>query len=201
MANPAPDVKQISQPPRKPQQVILHQRLRNLPENYGPASPKLGPLVGWASPAAARAASAAARQPAARPRADPAPAPCLRAPRRVASSSRRRRSQLAHAVGPPADFPAAGWPWLIDFRGPQTAGPVPCSYLFRLRRNSQVPAPGPPPRLLPLVAATPCPSREPPSPRCRPASPPASPHRDTHDKSLRPLLALPPTPRFLNAYD
>ena len=34
------------QPPRKPPQVILHQRLRDLPENYGPASPKLGPLGG-----------------------------------------------------------------------------------------------------------------------------------------------------------
>ena len=46
MANPASDVKRISQPPRKPPQVIHHQRLRDLPENYGPASPKLGPLPG-----------------------------------------------------------------------------------------------------------------------------------------------------------
>ena len=46
MANPAPDVKQISQPPRKPPQVMPRQRLRDVPENYGPASPKLGPLQG-----------------------------------------------------------------------------------------------------------------------------------------------------------
>ena len=45
MANPASDVKQFFQPPRKPPQVIHHQRLRDLPENYGPASPKLGPLA------------------------------------------------------------------------------------------------------------------------------------------------------------
>ena len=44
MANPAPDVKQIFQPPRKPPQVMPRQRLRDVPENYGPASPKLGPL-------------------------------------------------------------------------------------------------------------------------------------------------------------
>ena len=44
MANPAPDVRGFFQPPRKPPQVMPHQRLRDLPENHGPASPTLGPL-------------------------------------------------------------------------------------------------------------------------------------------------------------